>query len=69
MPQDSHELHSFFSAYRIPDPEVFSTNLLKAFERGSAALSMLAERPYAKMGPYSPASEFSAAAETLTALV
>nr|HML30718.1 alpha/beta fold hydrolase [Hyphomicrobium sp.] len=69
MPQDSHELPPIFSAYRIPDPEAFAANLLKAFERGSAALARLAERPDAKMGPYSPASEFSAATETLTALV
>lgn len=69
MPQDSHELPPIFSAYRIPDPEAFATNLLKAFEQGSAALAQLAERPDAKMGPYSPASEFSAATETLTALV
>ncbi|MFT3731151.1 MAG: class I poly(R)-hydroxyalkanoic acid synthase [Hyphomicrobium sp.] len=69
MPQDSHDLPPLFSAYRIPDPETFATNLLKAFERGSAALAQLAERPDAKIGPYTPASEFSAATETLTALV
>src|ERR1700761_5754577 len=69
MPQDSHELPAMFSSYRIPDPEAFATNLLKAYERGSAAFAQLAERPDAKIGPYTPASEFSAATETLTALV
>jgi polyhydroxyalkanoate synthase subunit PhaC len=69
MPQDSHELPPFFSAYRIPDPEAFATNLLKAYERGSAAFAQLAERPDAKVGPYTPVSEFSAATETLTGLV
>jgi polyhydroxyalkanoate synthase len=42
---------------------------LKAFEQGSAAFAQLAERPDAKMGPYTPASEFSAATETLTSLL
>ncbi len=69
MPQDSHELPPFFSAYHISDPEAFASNLLKAFERGSAAFAQLAERPDAKMGPYTPASEFSAATETVSALV
>jgi polyhydroxyalkanoate synthase len=69
MPQDSHELPPLFSAYRIPDPEAFATNLLKAYERGSVAFAQLAERPDAKMGPYTSASEFSAATETLVALV
>ena len=69
MPQDSHELPPFFSAYHISDPETFASNLLKAFERGSAAFAQLAERPDAKLGPYTPASEFSAATETISALV
>jgi poly[(R)-3-hydroxyalkanoate] polymerase subunit PhaC len=69
MPQDSHELPPLFSSYRIPDPETFASNMLKAFERGSAAFAQLAERPDAKIGPYTPASEFSAATETLSALV
>jgi len=69
MPQDSHELPPFFSAYYISDPEAFASNLLKAFERGSAAFAQLAERPDAKLGPYTPASEFSAATETVSALV
>jgi len=69
MPQDSRELPPIFANYRIPDPETFAANLLKAFERGSTALAQLAERPDAKMGPYTPASEFSAATETLSSLV
>lgn len=68
MPQDSHELPPLFSSYRIPDPETFASNMLKAFERGSAAFAQLAERPDAKIGPYTPASEFSAATETLSSL-
>ena len=66
MPQDSHELPPLFSSYRIPDPETFASNLLQAFERGSAAFAQLADRPDAKIGPYTPASEFSAATETYT---
>lgn len=69
MPQDSHELPPLFSAYHISDPETFTSNLLKAFERGSVAFAQLAERPDAKIGPYTPASEFSAATETISALV
>ncbi|MBS0269007.1 MAG: class I poly(R)-hydroxyalkanoic acid synthase [Proteobacteria bacterium] len=69
MPQDSHELPPLFSAYHISDPETFASNLLKAFERGSAAFAQLAERPDSKIGPYTPASEFSAATETVSALV
>src|SRR6185312_5464855 len=68
MPQDSHETHSFLSRYLIPNPEEFVSNLLKAFERGSVALAQLAERPDAKIGPYTPASEFTAATENLSAL-
>ncbi len=69
MPQDSHESPPLFSAYHISDPETFASNLLKAFERGSVAFAQLAERPDAKIGPYTPASEFSAATETVSALV
>ena len=68
MPQDSHELPPLFSSYRIPDPETFASNMLQAFERGSAAFAQLADRPDAKIGPYTPASEFSAATETLSSL-
>ncbi|CAA2140822.1 alpha/beta hydrolase [Hyphomicrobium sp. ghe19] len=69
MPQDSHEEPPSFSPYHISDPETFASNLLKAFERGSAAFAQLAERPDSKIGPYTPASEFSAATETISALV
>ena len=69
MPQDSHEVPPLFSAYLISDPETVASNLLKAFERGSAAFAQLAERPDSKIGPYTPASEFSAATETVSALV
>jgi polyhydroxyalkanoate synthase len=71
MPQDSHDTgpQSFLSRYLIPNPEEFASNILRAFERGSVALAQLAERPDAKIGPYTPASEFSAATETLSALL
>jgi len=68
MAQDSIEGQSLFSNYVIPNPEEFASNLLTVFEKGSTAMAELAERPDAKIGPYSPASEFSAALETLTAL-
>ena len=68
MPQDSHETRPFLSSYIIPNPEEFASNFLKAFERSSQAFAQLAERPDAKIGPYTPASEFSAATETLSSL-
>jgi len=69
MPQDSTESRSYLSNYLIPNPEEFASNLLRAFERGSAALAQLAERPDTKIGPYTPASEFSAATETVSSLL
>jgi len=69
MPQDSNETPPFLSSYLIPNPEEFASNFLKAFERGSSALAQLAARPDAKSGPYTPASEFSAATETLSSLL
>jgi polyhydroxyalkanoate synthase len=71
MPQDTHETdtRNFLSRYLIPNPEEFAANILRAFERGSVALAQLAQRPDAKGGPYTPASEFSAATETLSALL
>ena len=69
MPQDSNETRPLLSSYIIPNPEEFASNFLKAFERGSAALAQLAARPDAKLGPYTPASEFSAATETLSSLL
>jgi polyhydroxyalkanoate synthase subunit PhaC len=68
MQQDKPDAPPPFSNYLISNPEEFAANILKAFERGSAALAKLSERPDAKAGPYSPASEFSAATENLTAL-
>lgn len=68
MPQDAPDARAFFSNYIIPNPEEFASNLLKVYERGSRAFAELAERPDAKAGPYSPASEFSAATETITKL-
>ena len=69
MPQDSNEPRSLLSNYFIPNPEEFASNFLKAFERGSAAFAQLAARPDAKLGPYTSASEFSAATETLSSLL
>jgi polyhydroxyalkanoate synthase len=53
-------------SYRIADPEQFARNMLRAFEEGNRAITGLLERPDAKIGPYSAASEFTAATETLT---
>jgi len=69
MPQDSHETPPLLSSYLIPNPEEFASNMLQAFERGSAALAQLAERPDTKLGPYTPASEFSAATGMLSTLL
>ncbi|MFN0219331.1 MAG: PHA/PHB synthase family protein [Hyphomicrobium sp.] len=69
MPQDVPDARTLFSNYLIPDPEEFAANLLKAYERGSAALAQMAERPDAKPSPYSTASEFSTAAETISHLM
>ena len=69
MQQEIPGARTFLASYMISNPEEFAANMLKVWERGSAALAKLAERPDAKSGPYSPASEFSAATETLSALV
>ncbi len=68
MQQELPGARSFLAGYMITNPEEFAANMLKVWERGSAALSKLAERPDAKAGPYSPASEFSAATDALSAL-
>ena len=69
MQQDKPDAPSLFTNYLISNPEAFAANILKAFEKGSEMLSKLAERPDAKGGPYSTASELSAASENLTTLV
>ncbi|MGL4396183.1 MAG: PHA/PHB synthase family protein [Hyphomicrobium sp.] len=53
----------------IPDPQEFASNLLKTYEFGSAALARLTERPDTTSGPYSPASELSAASHTVGELM
>lgn len=68
MPQDVPRTPPPLTAYTIPDPQEFAANVLKAFEMGSQAFAKLAERPDAKGGAYSPASEFSSAAQNLTEL-
>jgi polyhydroxyalkanoate synthase subunit PhaC len=68
MQQDNPEARPFFSSYTVSNPEEFAANMLKVMEQSSATLSRLAERPDIKSGPYSPASEFSAASQTLTEL-
>jgi polyhydroxyalkanoate synthase len=68
MPHDSNDTRPPLSTYLIPNPEEFASNFLKVFERGSAALAQLAARPDAKLGPYTPASQFSAATETISTL-
>lgn len=69
MQQDQPGATSLFSNYLITNPEEFAANILKAFEKGSDALTKLADRPDAKGGPYSTASELSAASDTLMTLV
>jgi polyhydroxyalkanoate synthase len=65
MQQEAPEAFKFMSNYMIPNPEEFAANLLKAYEAGSEALMRMSERPDAASGPYSPASEMSAATKTL----
>lgn len=65
MQQEAPEAFKFMSNYMIPNPEEFASNLLKAYEVGSEALVRMTERPDATSGPYSPASEVSAATKTL----
>ena len=68
MPQENPEAQPNLSSYIISNPEEFAGNLLKVFEQGSGVFARLADRPDAKAGPYSPASEFSAASQTVTEL-
>ena len=65
MQQETPDALKFLSNYLIPNPEEFASNLLNAYEVGSTALVRLTERPDANNGPYSPASEMSAATQTL----
>ena len=64
MQQETPDALKFFANYMIPNPEEFAGNLLKAYEIGSQALARLTERPDTTSGPYSPASELSAASQT-----
>ena len=65
MQQENPDALKGFSNYLISNPEEFATNLLKAYEVGSKAMMRLTERPDATSGPYSPASELSAATQTI----
>jgi len=69
MQQEIPDSLKFLSNYLIPNPEEFATNLLRAYEVGSQALMRLTERPGATSGPYSPASELSAATQTIGELM
>ena len=44
MQQDKADAPSVFSNYLISNPEEFAANILKAFEKGSEALTKLADR-------------------------
>lgn len=68
MPQDAPGAQPICSNYIIPNPETFVANVLKAYERGSRAFAELAERPDIKGGPYSTASELSAATDNISNL-
>ncbi len=69
MPQDSHELPPISRLTGSPIRKPSLRTCSRRTNGGSAALAQLAERPDSKIGPYTPASEFSAATETLTLLV
>ena len=69
MQQEAPDAFKFVSNYLIPNPDEFASNLLKAYEQGTSALSRLTERPNTTSGPYSPASELSAAAQTVGELL
>lgn len=68
MQQETPDALKFLSNYQIPDPKAFAENLLRAYEEGSQALMRLADRPDSTSGPYSPASELSAASRTISEL-
>jgi polyhydroxyalkanoate synthase subunit PhaC len=58
--------HIHMTPYRIDNPEEFARNMLRVFEEGGRAMSELLDRPDAKIGPYSAASEATEAVGTLT---
>ena len=53
-------------AFKIVDAEELTRNLLRLFEEGGRVLTELIERPDAKMGPYSAATEMTEATNTLS---
>ncbi len=69
MQQDKPDAPSLFSAYLISNPEEFAANILKVFEKGSETLAKLVGRSDSQGGPYSQASEFTAATDNVTALM
>ena len=54
--------------YKIPDPEEFTRNVLKAYEEGGRAVTQFLDRPDTQMTPFSAASEMTRAAETVSAI-
>jgi polyhydroxyalkanoate synthase len=54
--------------YKIPDPEEFTRNVLKAYEDGGRAVTQFLDRSDTQLTPFSAASEMTRAAETMSAI-
>lgn len=54
--------------YKIPDPEEFTRNVLKAYEDGGRAVTQFLDRNDTQMTPFSAASEMTRATETISAI-
>ncbi len=54
--------------YKIPDPEEFTRNVLKAYEDGGRAVTQFLDRSDTQMTPFSAASEMTRATETVSAI-
>jgi polyhydroxyalkanoate synthase len=52
--------------YQIDNPEEFARNILRAYEEAGKAMSSMIERADAKTGPYSAATEMTAAMKTMS---
>ena len=54
--------------YKIPDPEEFTRNVLKAYEDGGRAVTQFLDRSDTQLTPFSAASEMTRATETVSAI-
>lgn len=57
------------TTYKIPDPEEFTRNLLKAYEDGGRAVTEFLDRSDTRLTPFSAASEMTRATETMSAVM